>query len=104
MRAEKMGGRQDTSRSRRRKGRSTLQKGVSAFTHLLRTLEDWYSISLTIRGMWSLACLDLLLWRRMPLALVSALIPPLSMALMLVVLSYTVLQQPVALVKLSHGP
>jgi len=53
--------------------------------------------------MWSLAQLDLLLWRRMPWAIASALIPPLGMAIMLVVLSLTVTQEPVALVIQSQG-
>jgi ABC-2 type transport system permease protein len=56
-----------------------------------------------IRGMWSLARLDLLLWRRMPLAIASALIPPLGMTILLVVLSLTVTQEPVALVIQSNG-
>jgi ABC-2 type transport system permease protein len=56
-----------------------------------------------LQGMWSLAQLDLLLWRRMPWAIASALIPPLGMALMLVVLSLTVTQEPVALVIQSQG-
>jgi ABC-2 type transport system permease protein len=53
--------------------------------------------------MWSLARLDLLLWRRMPWAIASALIPPLGMTLMLLVLSFTVSQEPVALVIQSQG-
>jgi len=53
--------------------------------------------------MCSLALLDLLLWRRIPWAIASALIPPLGMALMLVVLSLTVTQEPVALVIQSQG-
>jgi len=53
--------------------------------------------------MWSLARLDLLLWRRMPWAIASALLPPLGMALMLVVLSLTVSQEPVSLVIQSQG-
>ena len=53
--------------------------------------------------MWSLARLDLLLWRRIPWAIASALIPPLGMAIMLVVLSFTVTQEPVALVIQSQG-
>ncbi len=56
-----------------------------------------------MRGMWMLARLDLLLWRRMPLAIVSALIPPFGMALLLVVLTLSVGVQPVALVVLSQG-
>ena len=53
--------------------------------------------------MWSLARLDLLLWRRMPWAIASALLPPLGMALMLAVLSLTVTQEPVSLVIQSQG-
>jgi ABC-2 type transport system permease protein len=56
-----------------------------------------------LQGMWSLAQLDLLLWRRMPWAIASALIPPLGMALMLVVLSFTVTREPIALVIQSQG-
>lgn len=61
------------------------------------------SVAAALRGMWSLAKIDLLLWWRMPWAIASALIPPLGMALMLVVLSLTVTQEPVALVIQSHG-
>jgi ABC-2 type transport system permease protein len=61
------------------------------------------SLIMAIQGMWALARLDLLLWRRMPLAIASALIPPLGMAVLLVVLSLTVTQEPVALVIQSHG-
>lgn len=61
------------------------------------------SLLATLQGMWSLARVDLLLWRRMPWAIASALIPPLGMALMLVVLSLTVTQEPVALVIQSQG-
>ncbi len=57
-----------------------------------------------MNGLWALAKLDLLLWRRMPLAAASALIPPIGMALLLVILSLTVTTQPVALVVQSHGP
>ncbi len=56
-----------------------------------------------LEGMWTLAWLDLLHWRRMPWAIASALIPPLGMAIMLVVLSFTVTQEPVALVIQSQG-
>ncbi len=54
-------------------------------------------------AMWALACVDVLRWLRMPLALASTFIPPLAMALMLVVLSNTVTKEPVALVVESHG-
>jgi ABC-type transport system involved in multi-copper enzyme maturation permease subunit len=53
--------------------------------------------------MWTLAKLDLLLWRRMPLAIISALVPPIGMTIILVTLSLAVLQQPVALVVEGHG-
>ncbi len=62
-----------------------------------------HSLLTALRSLWSLARLDLLLWRRMPWAIASALIPPLGMALMLVVLSLTVSQEPVALVIQSQG-
>jgi len=55
-----------------------------------------------IRGMWALARLDLLLWRRTPRAVVSALVPPFGMALLLIVLTFSVGKQPVALVVESH--
>ena len=57
-----------------------------------------------IKSIFFLARTDLLLWLRSPFAIVSALIPPIGMTAMLVVLSLTVLQQPVALVVNSHGP
>jgi ABC-2 type transport system permease protein len=57
-----------------------------------------------ISSILSLARMDLLLWRRSPLTILSALIPPVAMTAMLVILSLTVLQQPVALVVNSHGP
>ena len=57
-----------------------------------------------IKGIWTIAKLDLLMWRRTPLAVVSALIPPIGMALILVALSLAVVQQPVALVVLGNGP
>jgi hypothetical protein len=43
------------------------------------------------------------MWRRTPLAVASALIPPIGMALILVALSLAVVQQPVALVVLGNG-
>ena len=61
------------------------------------------SLRIALQCMCSLALLDLLLWRRIPWAIASALIPPLGMALMLVVLSLTVTQEPVALVIQSQG-
>jgi len=56
-----------------------------------------------IRGILTLARLDLLSWRRNPLAVTSALIPPITMTLLLLVLSLAVIQQPVALVVKGHG-
>ena len=57
-----------------------------------------------IRSIWSLARLDLMLWRRSPWAVLSALIPPLGMALLLAVLTLSVGKQPVALVVNANGP
>jgi ABC-2 type transport system permease protein len=57
-----------------------------------------------MRGMWTIAKLDLLLWRRMPIAVASALIPPIGMTILLIVLSISVTQQPVALVVNSNKP
>jgi ABC-type transport system involved in multi-copper enzyme maturation permease subunit len=57
-----------------------------------------------VRAIWSIACMDLLLWRRMPMAILSAIVPPLTMAAFLVVLSLAVTQQPVALVIEGKGP
>jgi ABC-type transport system involved in multi-copper enzyme maturation permease subunit len=71
--------------------------------YVTRFLAFCRSVLLTLQEIWSLVRLDLLLWLRMPLAIVSALIPPLGMAIMLVVLSWTVTQEPVALVIQSQG-
>src|SRR5271157_1071694 len=57
-----------------------------------------------IPGIWTLARLDLLVWIRTPAALVCAIIPPLGMALLLLVLTLSVGVQPVALVTQAHGP
>lgn len=56
-----------------------------------------------MKGVWAIAKLDLLMWRRMPLAVASSLIPPIGMTLILFTLSLAVLQQPVALVVNGHG-
>ena len=58
----------------------------------------------SLKKIWKLACLDLRLWGRRPLLVASALLPPLGMALLLVVLSLTVTREPVALVVQSRGP
>ena len=57
-----------------------------------------------MKAIWTIACNDLLRWRRQPVAIASALVPPIVMALFLVVLSFAVTQQPVALVALGKGP
>ena len=57
-----------------------------------------------IKQIWNLAKLDLLLWRRMPIAIASALIPPIGMTILLIVLSFSVTRQPVALVVQSQTP
>jgi ABC-2 type transport system permease protein len=51
----------------------------------------------------SIALLDLLRWQRMPLAIASALIPPMGMAVLLIVLTFSVTAQPVVLVVNAHG-
>jgi ABC-type polysaccharide/polyol phosphate export permease len=56
-----------------------------------------------MRAIWSIAALDLKRWRRTPIAIASALVPPATMAMLLVVLSIAVTQQPVALVVNGHG-
>lgn len=43
-----------------------------------------------MKGIWTIARLDLLLWIRTPIALVCAIIPPLGMALLLFVLALSV--------------
>ncbi|OGK14991.1 hypothetical protein A2774_01080 [Candidatus Roizmanbacteria bacterium RIFCSPHIGHO2_01_FULL_39_12c] len=57
-----------------------------------------------IKRLWSIARLDLILWRRTPFAIAAAVIPPIGMAMVLVTLSLAVLQQPVALVVDGKGP
>ncbi len=56
-----------------------------------------------IKNIWTIAKMDLMMWSRMPLAIGSALIPPIGMTMILVMLSLAVLQQPVALVVESQG-
>jgi ABC-type multidrug transport system permease subunit len=58
----------------------------------------------SIRTIWALALLDMKLWIKSPAAIWSALLPPFAMALLLAALTFTVLEQPVALVVESHGP
>ena len=56
-----------------------------------------------LKGIWTVARLDLLMWKRTPLAIMAALIPPIGMTLILITMSLAVLQQPVALVVESNG-
>jgi ABC-2 type transport system permease protein len=82
------------------------KRGSTSFTRsaiMLKLQGYCRPIMTTLQGMWSLAWLDLLLWYRRPLAIISALVPPLGMAVMLIVLSLTVTQEPVALVIQSQG-
>jgi ABC-2 type transport system permease protein len=57
-----------------------------------------------IRSIWTLAKHDLQMWTCMPLAIFSAIIPPVGMTFILIVLSLAVIQQPVALVVEGTGP
>jgi ABC-2 type transport system permease protein len=57
-----------------------------------------------MRAIWALARLDIRLWRRSPWAVVSALIPPIGMAVLLAMLTLSVGKQPVALVVDGKGP
>lgn len=86
-----------------RKKRRSASKRATAAPVVLVLQSTLRTCVAALRGMWSLAWLDLLLWRRMPIAIASALIPPIGMAAMLVVLSLTVTQEPVALVVQSQG-
>ncbi|GHO98285.1 hypothetical protein KSF_083330 [Reticulibacter mediterranei] len=86
-----------------RKKRRSASKHITAAPFVLALQSALGACVGALRGMWSLAWLDLLLWRRMPIAIASALIPPIGMAIMLVVLSLTVTQEPVALVIQSQG-
>jgi len=53
---------------------------------------------------WAIARNDLALWRRSPVAIVAALVPPLAMAGLVAVLTASASRQPVALVVQDHGP
>jgi len=57
-----------------------------------------------MRAIWALARLDIRLWRRSPWAIISALIPPIGMAVLLAMLTLSVGKQPVALVVDGKGP
>ena len=56
------------------------------------------------RQAWALARLDLTVWRRTPWAMAAAVIPPLGMAVLVTVLTWSVTRQPVALVVEGRGP
>jgi ABC-2 type transport system permease protein len=57
-----------------------------------------------VRGAWTVARLDLAVWRRSPWALAAAIIPPLGMLILVKVLTIAVTAQPVALVVEGRGP
>jgi ABC-2 type transport system permease protein len=57
-----------------------------------------------MRGVWTVARLDLAVWRRSPWALAVAVVPPLAMLFLVKILTLSVTQQPVALVVQGHGP
>jgi ABC-2 type transport system permease protein len=57
-----------------------------------------------MRKIWTLARMDLMVWARSPWAVLAAVIPPIAMAIVLVMLSNSVGKQPVALVVAGHGP
>jgi ABC-2 type transport system permease protein len=53
---------------------------------------------------WAMARLDLKVWRRTPWAIAAALVPPAAMAVLVIVLTWSVTRQPVALVIEGRGP
>jgi len=57
-----------------------------------------------MRAIWTMARLDLAVWRRSPWAIAAAVIPPLGMLVLVKVLTLAVTVQPVALVIGDHGP
>ena len=57
-----------------------------------------------MRAIWTMARLDLAVWRRSPWAIAAAVIPPLGMLVLVKVLTLAVTVQPVALVIEDHGP
>jgi ABC-2 type transport system permease protein len=64
----------------------------------------WALLAAPLYALWTIACLDLLRWRRSPLTIACSFIPPVGMTLFLIVLSLSVTQQPVALVVNGQGP
>ena len=57
----------------------------------------------TLRHTWTLAAHDVGQWRRAPWAIAAALIPPVTLALLLYILTFTLGHQPIALVQEGHG-
>jgi len=57
-----------------------------------------------VKAAWTVARLDLAVWRRSPWAVAAALIPPLGMLVLVKVLTLAVTSQPVALVVQGNGP
>jgi ABC-2 type transport system permease protein len=57
-----------------------------------------------MKGIWTLARLDLAVWRRSPWAIAAALIPPLGMLVLVKLLTIAVTAQPVALVVEDRSP
>jgi len=56
-----------------------------------------------MRPAWAVARHDLAVWRRTPWAVAAALVPPMGMALLVAVLTWSVAKQPVALVVQGAG-
>jgi ABC-2 type transport system permease protein len=57
-----------------------------------------------MRRAWAVARIDLAVWRRTPWAIAAALVPPVGMAVLVTVLTWSVTKQPVALVVQGRGP
>jgi hypothetical protein len=57
-----------------------------------------------VSGIWTIARLDLAVWRRSPWAILAAVIPPFGMYVLVKVLTLSVTAQPVALVVEDPGP
>jgi ABC-2 type transport system permease protein len=57
-----------------------------------------------VRGLWTIARIDLAVWRRSPAAILAAVVPALGMYLLVKVLTLSVTVQPVALVVQDRGP
>ena len=64
----------------------------------------WAALAPPFSVLWTMACVDLLRWRRSPLTIACSFIPPVGMTIFLIALSLSVTQQPVALVVNGRGP